>query len=75
MMMANYEIWVGGYRCTGASERARFLGTASGESFVDACDNFMKLYDPDNKYYDKERNTHWARRLFDNEQNARKSFG
>jgi hypothetical protein len=67
--MKEYEIWSEGFAATGESAKANFIGSIWGETFIDACKNSgLKLssYDPP---------IYWGCRLFDNEADARKSFG
>lgn len=73
--MKEFEIWVEGYSATGEHSPASFIGKSEGEDFFYAVKNFIK----------KNKNTGiefrdgvfviWGCRLFDNEADARKSFG
>jgi hypothetical protein len=66
-----YTIWSEGYSTTGSSGTALSHGFSAGETFEDACiDKFA-----DNEYYNQERNTLWGCRLFDNQRDARRTFG
>lgn len=73
-----YSLWQEGYSATGQSSTAIYLGEFEGDSFNDACDNWSKTikqpeyYKPGN---DKHRPSYWACKIFDNEIDARKSFG
>lgn len=80
--MNKYEIWNEGYTATGESGGAQQLTRENGdnlfegETFKEACKNALIELDWDmDRYYDEERNTFWACRFFDNETDARKSFG
>ena len=74
--MKTYNIYMEGFRATGQSEPASLIGTEDGETFKDACAKFMEyVYDPNSRFYDKERNTYWGCRLFDNMEDASRSFG
>ena len=69
-----------GYLATGGHSNAQQLVNKNeilweGESFESACENALNALKWDIKYYDKERNTYWGCRFFDNETDARKSFG
>ncbi len=66
-----FDVWEEGYVITGNSANASFNCTVEGDSFKEAC---MERYRED-ETYDPERNTRWGCRLFDNEVDARKSFG
>jgi hypothetical protein len=87
--MKEYEIWAEGYMATGESSGATLLGTSLGTSFDDAVLNYIKAH-PDSlierntetRYISEEaykrRKSNWniwACDLFDNESDARKSFG
>ncbi len=76
-----YQIWVEGFIITGAQACARQLihedGTDlwSGETFQIACEKALVACEHELSLYDKRKNTYWGCRLFDNELEARKSFG
>ena len=80
-----YEIWVEGYLCTGMEgipEKARFLGVWPGKDFYDACCTYsLVMTEPDAKepyvsLHPKTRTASiWGCSMFDNEEDARKSFG
>jgi len=69
-----YEIWSEGYRVTGGSSGARLHGTEIATSFKEACVKHMDN-DEDRKYFDEDRVIYWGCRLYDNESDARKTFG
>lgn len=78
--MKQYEIWMEGYLCSGMDgipANAMLLGTVEAESFKEACatlcspKGFQKHYGN----FDSERLSVWGCRLFDNEADARRSFG
>lgn len=80
--MKEFEIWSEGYAATGERGTAYFHGKAKGETFEEACKNFrdsdgeplgLDLNEDGSLRYD--RPSIWACRLFDNEADARKSFG
>lgn len=76
-----FEIWSEGYRATGESGTAHLHGKEEATSFEEALllhalrnEEFYKYLD--HKPSSKGSNyTYWACRLFDNEKDARKSFG
>ena len=80
--MKEFEIWIEGFAATGESATANLLGTAKGETFNEACENFRyengnplgldKDKDGSNRY---DYPSIWACQLYDNEIDARKSFG
>lgn len=80
--MSKYQIWSEGYQVTGnqgTAQRLTFTKNEDtmweGETFQKACENALKVLKWDMSYYDAKRNTYWACRFFDNEADARKSFG
>lgn len=66
-----YNVWMEGYQITGNSSDAQLLGSTDAESFQEACDLLLV----DENLYDSERLVVWGCRLYDNEIEARKSFG
>lgn len=84
-----YEIWMEGYSATGESAGAQMIGKAIGSSFDEAVTNYMnktakhgievngrERYRTDEDYKNRRSNWNiWACSLFDNEADARKSFG
>lgn len=73
--MATFEIWIEGYAATGEHGIAQHLGTYQGETFPEACQAAMKDKEWDMEYYNPANNSYWACRFYDNEPDARKSFG
>lgn len=75
--MQKYNIWMQGYLCSGMEgipEKATYKGEFEVNSFKEACDMWSKtLKEP--HYYNSEYLTYWGCKLFDNEVDARKSFG
>lgn len=78
MAIKKYSLWMEGYSVTGNSSTAQYLGEFKGTSFNDACDNWAKTIE-EPEYYkpgtDKYRPSYWACYIFDNEIDAKKSFG
>lgn len=77
-----YEIWLEGLCTSGERSQAERVSRKNeltlweGDTFQEACENAITALKWEKKrYYDKERNTYWACRFFDNEKDARKSFG
>ena len=66
-----WEIWEEGYRVNGGSGTAVFRGRVEAPTFREACEKFYK----GDKLFDPERLTLWGCRIFDNEADARRSFG
>lgn len=73
--MKTWSIWMEGYAATGNSAGASFVGESEGETFLEACINYYKINDPENKYYDPNRNTYWGCNHFDNQIDAIKTYG
>ena len=68
----SYDIWCEGYQATGESGRAHLMSeNVSGRDFKNAC---CKHFKKDNKF-NKDRLSYWAYKLYDNEIDAKKSFG
>jgi hypothetical protein len=76
--MKKYEIWVEGFSVTGQHEKASLLDTIMAESWDDAVKKYMEL-NPGRidirTLNGKKIYTDWGCKLFDNEKDARKSFG
>lgn len=70
-----FNIWMEGFRATGESASAHLVATnVEGENFIDACKQFYKndlLF----RINEKGTPSYWGCRLFDNEAEARKTFG
>lgn len=67
-----YEVWMEGYSATGDHSNARLLGKVIGANFGDAIQKLEQatlIESRDGKWYI------WGCRLFDNEIDARKTFG
>lgn len=73
--MSIYNIWCEGYRATGESSGATFLGYAEGTSLKDACINLAQQDSSFASYFDANRMTYWGCRIYDNEYDARSTFG
>lgn len=70
-----YDIWAEGYADNGGCAGAIRLGSARGKTFKDACKIFAEEEESFRQYFDEESMTYWGCSLFDNEADARKSFG
>jgi hypothetical protein len=71
MTIKEYEIWSEGFVATGQHGFAHHHGRCSAGSFKDACKTFFK----DDTCFNEDRLTYWGCRLFDNEKEARETFG
>ena len=70
-MQKTYDVWQEGYSADGNSAPASFRGSATADSFQAACDKVCK----NDSYYNSKTRSVWGCRLFDNEGDARRSFG
>ena len=79
--MKKFEIWTEGYAATGQSSTAKFHGTSEGKTFEEACiKKIGHKLDKDENEPDGYRRLRgklciWACCCFDNEKEARASFG
>lgn len=73
--MKTWEIWVEGYSVNGNQSVAYFFGTKDAESFKNACDAFFSSEPKHATYYRPEDLHYWGCKLYDNEADARRSFG
>lgn len=73
--MKKFYVWIEGFAATGESQTAQFLGSFEGETFINACKKAMVEKEWDMSCYDENKNTYWACQFFDNEKEARASFG
>ena len=83
MELKQYDIWAEGFLdqgMEGVPEKASYVGKEYGINFADACERYYRKHStPEdfNKYFfitDDGIPCYWVR-LFDNEIDARKSFG
>lgn len=72
--MKEYEIWSEGFAATGECAGAHLLGKYNAETWDDAVRMYMQD-NPKRITVDSRGYTDWGCRLFDNETDARKSFG
>jgi hypothetical protein len=75
MKEKKYEIWCEGFLMTGGGGKAFKFGDAKGVDFLDACKNYFAENPSDNFRITNGEPIWWGCRLFDNEKDARKSFG
>lgn len=72
-----YEVWIEGYLATGMEgvpQKARLLGTFEADSFRHACVQWA-ITNKETNLFNIEALSYWGCRMFDNEEEARKSFG
>lgn len=73
--MKKFQIWSEGFETNGNSAQACFHGEGKGETFREACENFADMHPEFAKYFNPHHMAYWGCALFDNEEDARKSFG
>ena len=79
--MEKYDVWMEGYSIQGDTSKAYLLGTEEALTFKEACVKLLERLGEDKQlgwkmtYYKPETNTYWGCRFFNNEADARKSFG
>ena len=69
------DVWAQGYRTNGDSGSAHFWGSVEAEDLAGACKILASVDNQFKKNFEPERMTWWGCRLFDNETDARKTFG
>lgn len=69
------KIWSEGWQATGGKGSAMFWAEIDAASLSEACDRLAERDSDFRQYYDRNRMPWWGCRLFDNEADARKSFG
>lgn len=74
-VVRTFQIWSEGFRATGESAGAHYHGSSIGKDFKEACDRFAEENLTFWEYYDPNRMTFWGCKLYDNEHEARLSFG
>lgn len=72
--MKEWEIWSEGFEIQGNIATADLLGKENAETWDDAVKKYMDKH-PGKITADSRGYTDWGCRLFDNETDARKSFG
>lgn len=74
-VIKEYEVWSEGYRATGEHGTATFHGIYKAESFKEAVKQFQDTKCTNPEYINLDKLTYWGCKFFDNETDARKSFG
>lgn len=71
-----WQIWREGYETTGVGGEAFYMTTIEAKTFNEAVEKLFREADEDTRMrLDPKECTYWGCRLFDNEVDARKSFG
>lgn len=73
--MREFEIWSEGFAATGNQSGAILHGKQEAGSFPQACRRWFAGRNDGPAYFDPKRLTYWGCKLFDNETDARRSFG
>lgn len=66
-----YEVWREGFRITGCWSNASLVGECEANSFAEACEKLLGR----SSTFNRERLSDWGCKLYDNEKDARQSFG
>lgn len=77
-VVQTFTLWTEGYAATGQSSDATYHGQIQGVDFNDAVKNYVATLPESSRSYWNFRNDkwdYWACRAFDNESDARRSFG
>lgn len=71
------QLWIEGLCATGEYEQAQFLGTYNAKDLDDAVNQYIsqKRDDVELNKFGNGRHAIWGRELYDNEKDARQSFG
>lgn len=72
--MKLFDIWMEGFHINEGRTPGMYCGQYSGNTFQEACAKWNDLCGEPG-YYDASRNTYYGCRFFDNEADARRSFG
>ena len=76
LVTTSFEVWSEGYIVNGGRDGAKLWDIVEAESFEKACDIiFIPLDVKYPGYYKKDPLSFWGCQLFDNEVDARRSFG
>lgn len=70
-----YKIWTEGFHVNEGKSGASFVASVEANSFREACNKYADQNPGWKNLYDSERLTLWGCNLFDNEVDAKKSFG
>ncbi len=80
--MKKFQVWVEGFQATGEWRKAQLVGEIWADSFDNAVQQLYKERYPDeaerNRWFRKSESGFWVEwgcRIYDNEADARKSFG
>jgi len=74
-MNQEWELWLEGYVATGNRSGARYLGIFVAPTFKEACDLWGNRHANKGYYSNRGHPSYWGCRIFDNEIDARRSFG
>ena len=69
------EVWTEGFASTSQSAGAMSWGSTLARSLQEACGKIAVQKPKFKEYYDPARMTWWGCKIFDNEKDARRSFG
>ena len=70
-----FDIYIEGFHAQGNWSGAEYVGFAKGETFAEACSNFYRTQTAEFSLYNADRNSFWGCRLFENLEEAQRTFG
>ncbi len=70
-----YRVWSEGFAAQGNSATAQLFGETTANSLKEAVEKLLELKEWNMDLYDPNRLTYWGCKFYDNEIDARKSFG
>lgn len=75
MKKKQIDLWVEGFRVVEAEAKASYLGTYQAKTLKEAVIQWLNENPKEKKYVDLDNLTHWGCSFYDNEYDARKTFG
>lgn len=74
--VVEWEVWLEGYAVTGSFAGAKFCGKFKGSTFEEAVLAWVATQGEEGKkFYNPESGVYWGLNFYDNEAEARKTFG
>lgn len=73
--MRHFDVWCEGYIANGDRGIATKLFRGIGNSLKEVCEERAKTDEEFARYFNADSMAYWGCRIFDNESDARKSFG
>ena len=73
--MPKFDIWMEGFCTNGSKGTASYEGTFEANTFEEACEKWADTLSDRSLFKSSPHPNFWGCALYDNEQDARKSFG